>query len=72
MDLGKLDELSFRRKCLLCGAEFETTKEHTALEQFADHATIHNPTPTQWANAYEKIQAGKERQKRSGQDQNTQ
>jgi len=63
MDLGKLAELSHHRKCLECGAEFESTAEESALQQFADHSTVHNPTPEQWANAYEIIQASKERSK---------
>jgi hypothetical protein len=63
MDLGKLAELSHHRKCLECGAEFESNEKESALVQFADHSTIHNPTPEQWAEAYERIQAGKERVK---------
>lgn len=69
MDLGKLSELSQRRKCLTCGAVFEeipATKERgviTALQQFADHITIHQPTPEQWAHAYDLIQEAKEKKK---------
>jgi DNA/RNA-binding domain of Phe-tRNA-synthetase-like protein len=61
MDLGKLSELSIRRVCQECGAVFETTKEQTALEQFADHLTEHQPTVAQWTDAYNKIQASKEK-----------
>lgn len=63
MDLGKLSELSHHRKCLECGAEFETNEKETALQQFADHSRIHQPTQSQWTEAYNKIQAGKERAK---------
>lgn len=55
MDLGKLRELAIRRECKECGAVFETTKELSALEQFTDHLTEHQPTPGQWAEAYSKI-----------------
>ena len=68
MDLGKLAELSHHRKCLECGAEFDTNKEQTALQQYADHLIIHQPTPEQWSNAYDKIQEGKERAKKQSQD----
>lgn len=56
MDLGKLSELSVRRKCLECGAVFEENKEQTALQQYCDHVVIHQPTGEQWKNAYEMIQ----------------
>lgn len=65
MDLGKLAELSHHRKCLVCGAEFESNEKESALAQYADHSTEHNPTPEQWANAYEIIQANKEKAKNS-------
>jgi hypothetical protein len=66
MDLGKLIELSEHRVCQECGAEFRTAKvpnepDLTALQQFSDHLTVHQPTVAQWANAYNKIQASKER-----------
>ncbi len=65
MDLGKLRELSHHRVCLECGAEFESDEKETALAKYADHSTQHNPTPEQWANAYEMIQRGKEKAKNS-------
>ena len=65
-DLGKLAELSHHRKCVVCGMEFETDEKGSALAQYADHSIIHNPTPGQWTEAYEKIQAGKERAKKKG------
>ena len=68
MDLGKLAELSHHRVCQVCGAEFETNKEQTALQQFSDHSAIHNPSPAQWSEAYDKIQAGKERAKKQEKD----
>jgi len=64
MDLGKLAELSHHRVCQECGAEFESTESETALAQYADHSRIHQPTQAQWTEAYNKIQAGKERAKR--------
>ena len=64
MDLGKLAELSHHRKCQICGAEFETSVEKgAALAQFSDHLTEHQPTAAQWTEAYEKIQAAKERKR---------
>jgi hypothetical protein len=66
MDLGKLSELSHHRKCQECGAEFETIPaskgepEVPALQQFSDHLTSHQATPTQWGEAYSKIAAGRE------------
>ncbi len=63
MDLGKLAELSHHRKCLECGAEFESDEKESALVKFSDHSTQHNPTPEQWANAYEIMQQSKERTK---------
>ncbi len=65
MDLGKLAKLSHHRKCLVCGAEFETNEKETALAQFADHSAEHNPTPAQWAKAHEMIQEAKERAKKA-------
>jgi hypothetical protein len=53
-----------KRVCGVCGAEFQDQKlegrEVSALEQFSDHSTVHNPSPAQWKMAHEKIQAGKE------------
>lgn len=63
MDLGeKLRQIIQKRVCQVCGAEFEripATKdeeEKTALQQFSDHMITHQPTPEQWAKAYDKIQ----------------
>lgn len=59
MDSGKLSELSEHRVCQECGAEFRTKKvegqEVSALQQFSDHVTVHQPTPAQWTEAYNKI-----------------
>ena len=68
MDLGILLERSHHRVCQVCGAEFDTNKEATALAQYADHSIIHQPTPEQWAKAYEKIQESKERAKERSKD----
>lgn len=68
MDLGKLSELSMRRKCLECGAVFVTNEEGTALAKYSDHSVIHQPTGAQWTEAYNKIQAGKERAKKHSSD----
>lgn len=59
MDLGKLAELSRKRRCLQCGAVFEGDENESALVKFSDHLVVHQPSPKQWAEAYEKIQAGK-------------
>lgn len=67
MDLGKLSELSVRRKCLECGAVFETSAEASALQQFSNHVIIHQPTGEQWKKAYETIQLN--RPKRFGEAQ---
>lgn len=67
MDLGKLRELSDHRVCKQCGAEFRSIPaknneaEVPALQQFSDHITIHQPTGAQWTEAYNKIQAGKQK-----------
>jgi hypothetical protein len=63
MDLGKLAEIAKRRECKVCGAVFEANENQTVLEQFADHSTVHNPTPEQWAKAHDMIQEGKARAK---------
>jgi len=69
MDLGKLEELSEHRVCRECGAEFWTEtvggERRTALEQYADHSTEHQPTVAQWAEAYSRIQEGKRKAKGS-------
>lgn len=64
MDLGKLSELSYRRRCRECGEVFETRKfgdgqQVTALQQFAEHQVQHQPSPGQWTEAYLKIQRRK-------------
>jgi hypothetical protein len=73
MDLGKLRNLSEHRTCQDCGAEFRTIpaskdgqQEQSALMQFSDHLTTHQPTGDQWATAHERIQAGKESAKAAG------
>ena len=66
MDLGKLRELSVRRRCLVCGAQFETvaatkdTPEVTALQQFSEHSTIHQADGAAWTKVYDSIRASKE------------
>jgi hypothetical protein len=69
MDLGKLRELSEHRVCRECGAEFWTEKvkdapDLTAMQQWSDHLTIHQPTAAQWTVAYNMIREGRERQKK--------
>ncbi len=50
------------RKCNECG--FTVNSELvTELRRMSDHLTTHNPTPAQWTEAYNKIQAGKEKAK---------
>jgi uncharacterized protein with PIN domain len=72
MDMGKLRNLSEHRVCPECRAEFRTipasngNQEIPALVQFSDHLTLHQPTATQWTEAHNRIQDGKERAKRAG------
>lgn len=66
MDLGKLKELSHRRKCVTCGAVFESDPDSmkdglSSMQKHVDHMTEHNPTPEQWNEAYHRIQASKPR-----------
>jgi hypothetical protein len=68
MDLGELTEKAQYRKCHLCGAEFRTNEQASALEQYSDHTTLHNPTGAEWAEAYRRIQAAREKPKSSGSD----
>ena len=55
-----------KRVCGICGEVFEgipAMKDHlevTVLQQFADHTAVHNPTPAQWTEAYNRIQLAKE------------
>lgn len=57
------------RVCGTCGAEFQDIKNgkgeviETGLQQFSDHQASHNASPAQWTEAYNRIQAGKERAK---------
>src|ERR1700690_4328205 len=50
------------RVCGICGAEFMDlpgSKDRaavSALEQFSDHQTMHNPSPAQWGEAHRRIQ----------------
>ncbi len=61
MELEKPREFPKRRICPQCpDLQFETLAEH------ADHLATHNPSPAQWAEAYQKIQAGKEKAKQRG------
>ena len=64
MDLGKLTKLSHHRKCMECGAEFETNENETALAQYADHSTIHQPTAGQWTEAYNRIRESQQKKSR--------
>lgn len=64
MDLGNLRHLSENRQCKVCGEKFKSEKDSPALQQFADHTRIHQPSGDQWSQAYAMIQAGKEREKR--------
>lgn len=66
MDLGKLSKLSQHRKCVECGAEFETDGEGTAMQKHADHLTIHQPTGEQWTHAYNMIQEARRKEKSVG------
>jgi hypothetical protein len=59
MDLGKLNQLAVHRVCPFCQREFDSDKEHRALEKFCDHLTEHQPTPQQWHEAHKKIAAAK-------------
>jgi len=53
------------RVCGDCGALFQDipgnkeTPMVTALQQFADHTAVHNPSPAQWAEAHKRIEFGK-------------
>lgn len=55
-----------KRVCGVCRAEFRDrvdgkgNVEVTALQQFSDHTAMHNPSPAEWAEAYKRIQVGKE------------
>ena len=53
MDLGKLRKMSEYRKCNDCGAEFRSDENLSAMQKYADHSVIHNPTGAQWSEAYE-------------------
>ena len=59
------------RECGNCGAEFQDETDakgvvvKSALEQFSDHQSSHNPSPGQWAEAHKRIEAGKEKLKAS-------
>lgn len=56
------DPVSWGRECGMCGKRFknkmEEGKEITALDQFSEHMREHNPSPAQWTEAHQKIQAG--------------
>jgi hypothetical protein len=53
------------RRCGVCGAMFQDGAV-TALEQFSDHSTTHNPSPAQWVTAHQRIQVGREKVKAAG------
>jgi hypothetical protein len=66
MDLGKLSEMSERRVCKECGAEFRTVRQKdvpdlTAMQQWSDHLAGHQPSPAQWTDAYTLIREGREK-----------
>jgi len=63
MDLGKLKTLQTKRKCVDCGMEFTSDSEMTAMQKHVDHMGVHQPTPEQWANAYNIIDAQRTRAK---------
>jgi hypothetical protein len=51
------------RVCQDCGAEFRTESEKgveglSAMQQFSDHTTKHNPNPAQWVTAHNRIRMG--------------
>lgn len=56
------DELE--RRCPDCDWKTVGTMPEN-LKAYADHSTVHNPSPAQWANAYELMQAAKEAKKKS-------
>lgn len=63
MDLGKM--VSEWRMCGVCGREFRSDRpdvvgmreRRSALQKLSDHLIEHQPTPEQWAVAYERIKA---------------
>jgi hypothetical protein len=59
MDLGRLVELSERRICPVCLAIFWTERDRSALQRIAEHLIEHQPSPEQWAVAYQRIQERK-------------
>lgn len=54
------------RECGRCGAKFQDTLDGkgqvvvAALEKFSDHQARHNPSGDRWAEAHQRIVAGKE------------
>ena len=48
------------RHCPYCDWKFEG---ENGMTEYADHSTTHNPSPAQWASAYELIQEAKKRKK---------
>jgi hypothetical protein len=63
------DPNSGLRKCVVCSGEFLDDRDgkgnlvRSALDKYAEHSAIHNPSPGQWGEAHRRIQAGKERSK---------
>ena len=49
------------RKCNLCDYSVNTGEQPAEMGAMADHLTIHNPSPAQWAQAHKMIEAGKDR-----------
>jgi hypothetical protein len=62
------------RVCGVCGEVFERIQakggnlEISALEQFSNHVTQHNPSPAQWLEAHRRIQSGREMSKQQGKE----
>jgi hypothetical protein len=51
------------RICVHCGSEFKTMpgiEGMSAMQQFTDHMSFHNPSPAKWAEAHKRIQEGKQ------------
>lgn len=59
------------RECGICKEVFRDKVDgkgnvlETAMQQFSDHQSFHNPTADRWAVAHERIQSGKEKVKQA-------
>ena len=51
------------RKCHLCEYRVELADLKDEMTAIAEHYTVHNPSPARWTEAYQKIQAGRQREK---------